>query len=538
MCIYIYICVYAYMQKMRVHIYIYVNIYISLFMYIFIYMYVCMYVCVCIHAYLHGRHVLSSRNVFKDFTKALEGRQVLTSFGELTLFHALADIVMDKGTFRIPRTKQKRHGTATLKSRGDCNGGVEMTNFSVTPQLWSFPCSTSYEVFSKFLFPDSDENHSFIRWLIRWLTDSLTDWIIDSLTHWSVEPLIRWFTDSLSLNHWVIDSLLLHRFLDSSIPWFADSLVHWFIETLNHWWFIESLNLRILDPMTHWLLDSVIHCFINSLVHWLTGSFNHWFVDSLTHCFTGSFSRWTIDSLICCFIVSWAHWIHSPVHRFIASLLHCFIHAVVQRFFHVISLASQQPFAPSLMHLTTSTPSGSSSPGFALLALALALAIPLRCFGAIRKMPDNGRHYHHPGELPHQPWSTGYRSRNESAARKGQHQCHLEVLLHAWQFQFLASKKITLLANQGFSFHAYYSLFLLFCLFFLVVLFKLFCCLFLFCLFCCPSNPLSDFTATSHQEEEGCRSFWQQGFWLPGKKRQGQEGKGIKCRKREERVGV
>ena len=230
----------------------------------------------------------------------------------------------------------------------------------------------------------------------------------------------------------------------------------------------------------------------------------------------------------------------SVVHGFIGSLLHSWSCAAIS--IHVISLASEQLFAPSLMHLTTSTPSGSSSPGFALLALALALAIPLRCFGAIRKMPDNrrhaSRHDHHPGKLPHQPWSTGYRSRNESAAQKGQHQCHLEVLLHAWQFQFLASKNFTLLANQGFFFHAYYALFLLFCLFFLVVLFKLFCCLVLFCLFCCPSNPFSDFTATSHQEEEGCRSFWQPGFWLPGKKRTGKDRKAKELNAEKEKKGV
>ena len=43
------------------------------------------------------------------------------------------------------------------------------------------------------------------------------------------------------------------------------------------------------------------------------------------------------------------------VHAFTDSSIYWFIQAVVHGFFHVISLASQPPFAHWLMHLTTST---------------------------------------------------------------------------------------------------------------------------------------------------------------------------------------
>ena len=102
-------------------------------------------------------------------------------------------------------------------------------------------------------------------------------------------------------SHWFIDSMV-----DSLIHCFIDSLIHWFTDPLIHW------------LMIHWFTGSSAHCFIASLLRWFIGSLIHWFVDSM------------FDSLI-------------------YSLVHWFIQSAVCGFFHVISLASQQPCAHSLV---------------------------------------------------------------------------------------------------------------------------------------------------------------------------------------------
>ena len=96
-------------------------------------------------------------------------------------------------------------------------------------------------------------------------------------------------------------------------------------------WFIDSM------------VDSLIHCFIDSLIHWFTDPLIHWL---MIHCFTGSSAH--------CFIAPLIHWFIDPLIRsfnvwFTYSLVHWFIQSAVCGFFHVISLASQQPCAHSLV---------------------------------------------------------------------------------------------------------------------------------------------------------------------------------------------
>ena len=95
----------------------------------------------------------------------------------------------------------------------------------------------------------------------------------------------------------------------------------------------------IHGQLVQWFMESLIHWFND----WFTG---HWFTGSLIHGFAGSLIRWLLNSLIHCFIDSLVHW---------------FIQPAVHGISHVISLASQQPFAHSLMHLTTSTLVASAS---------------------------------------------------------------------------------------------------------------------------------------------------------------------------------
>ena len=131
--------------------------------------------------------------------------------------------------------------------------------------------------------------------------------------------------------------------MNSLIPWFSDALVRWFIDWMIHWIFCESLMIRwCIESSNHWLMasfpkwftDSVIRWVIDSLgppvgdllIHWVAVSLLHWFFDSLTHWFIGSLTHCLIGSLI---------------HQ---CLVHWLIHSVVRVFFHIISLASQQPF--------------------------------------------------------------------------------------------------------------------------------------------------------------------------------------------------
>ena len=98
-----------------------------------------------------------------------------------------------------------------------------------------------------------------------------------------------------------------------------DSLIHWFLESLIHC-FVASLILWFIDSLIHWFHELLIHCFVASLILWFTDALIHWFIDSLTYWFIDSFSLLCMDSFM-------------PFHW----------------------LASQPPFAHSLMHLTTST---------------------------------------------------------------------------------------------------------------------------------------------------------------------------------------
>ena len=99
---------------------------------------------------------------------------------------------------------------------------------------------------------------------------------------------------------------------------------------------------------------STHHPFVDSLIHWYVGSSTlvHW----LIHWFTETSAHWLMDwftkPLIDCIIESL---IHRLTNLFIDSFLHWFIRSAVHGFFHEMSLASQQPFAYSLVHFTTST---------------------------------------------------------------------------------------------------------------------------------------------------------------------------------------
>ena len=155
---------------------------------------------------------------------------------------------------------------------------------------------------------------------------SLVHWFIDSSTH--NDSSIHWFTASL-LILWLIYSLrqsLIHWFIVNHLCF--DSLIHLFTESSIHC-FIDSLYNHFIDSLVHWSIDSLVHWVIDALVYWIIDTLIHWLVGSLRHCFAVS-------------IIS-------------DSSIHWFINSVVHRFFHVISLASQPPFAHSVMHLTTST---------------------------------------------------------------------------------------------------------------------------------------------------------------------------------------
>jgi hypothetical protein len=138
------------------------------------------------------------------------------------------------------------------------------------------------------------------------------------------------FIDSLIADSWVcwLADSLIRLF---GIPCFIDPLGHWLIASLLHWF---------VGPLLHWFVDSSTQYFAPSLIHWFTASLPH-----LTPRFIGCL----LHRLIPCFVPSSIHWfIHSLIHRFIGSLIpsgSCTWN---------MSLSSQQPFAHSLMHLTTS----------------------------------------------------------------------------------------------------------------------------------------------------------------------------------------
>ena len=90
----------------------------------------------------------------------------------------------------------------------------------------------------------------------------------------------------------------------------SKSLIHWF-------------NGRFTDSLLHWFVDSLVYWSIGSLIN---DSLVHWFIGSLLHCF-----------------------IPPLIHCFINPLIRWFIQSAVCGFFHVISLASQQPCAHSLV---------------------------------------------------------------------------------------------------------------------------------------------------------------------------------------------
>jgi hypothetical protein len=159
---------------------------------------------------------------------------------------------------------------------------------------------------------------------MQWFIDQL---IIETLTHWFIHSLIF---DALI--DWLVDSLV-HGFIGGPIHWFVDSQNHWFTDCMH--WFVGSLNHCFIDPLGHWFIASLLHCFTDSLNLWLNGSSS----SLLIHCFFPSSSHWLIGSL--------APW-------FIDSLVHWFIQPVVHGFFHLLLLASQQPFAHLLVHFTNS----------------------------------------------------------------------------------------------------------------------------------------------------------------------------------------
>ena len=133
-----------------------------------------------------------------------------------------------------------------------------------------------------------------------------------------IHPFIHSFANSFgwSLVHWLIYYSLVHCFNDSF------SLIHWF-------------NGRFTDSLLHWFVDSLVYWSIDSLIN---DSLVHWFIGSLLHCFIAPLVHWFIDPLI-----------DSMFDSLIYSLVHWFIQSAVCGFFHVISLASQQPCAHSLV---------------------------------------------------------------------------------------------------------------------------------------------------------------------------------------------
>ena len=193
--------------------------------------------------------------------------------------------------------------------------------------------------------------HWFIGSMFHWLADSVIHWFVDSLIRCFIDPLVRWFVHSLihcctgSMIHWIIASLI-HQFIDSLIRWFVGSLLHGFIIS-KIYWFIDSLLCCFMGSLTRCVIDSSthfttahIHCFIGSLLHWFTDFLIHWLIGSIFW-FSDSLLRSFIDTLIHRLIVS-----GSQIHRPIGSLIH--------GFFHVISLASQQPFVDALHNFSTS----------------------------------------------------------------------------------------------------------------------------------------------------------------------------------------
>ena len=155
---------------------------------------------------------------------------------------------------------------------------------------------------------------------------------IDSSIHWFIGSLIHWCTDS-SVH--CFNASLIQCFIDSFIRWLIDSLVHPFIESVYHRFAVSSAH----SSSIYWFTDSLIPWFYNSLIRWFVESSVSW-IDALIH--------WIIDSLAHWFIDSW-------IPSFIDSLIRWFVQLAVHGLCHAISLASQPPFAHSLLRLTTST---------------------------------------------------------------------------------------------------------------------------------------------------------------------------------------
>ena len=212
--------------------------------------------------------------------------------------------------------------------------------------------------------------HGFIGWLILWFVDSLVHW-------WTGSLLIAWLSgrSTDSFTHWSFRIIhptdsLIDWLVDWLGQWFSKWFVHWFNDSLIHW-FTDWLVCRFVDSLFHWVFVSLIHCdcTVASLILWFVDSLVHWFIDSLLSLLyslidsvviasvaslicslldslVGSFIAWFVDALLRSFIGTLIPWRINSLIRSVSSAW----------FFHGLSGASQQPFAHSLVHLTTSTP--------------------------------------------------------------------------------------------------------------------------------------------------------------------------------------
>jgi hypothetical protein len=153
--------------------------------------------------------------------------------------------------------------------------------------------------------------------------------------------------------HWFLDSFVhpsihsVSQSVSQSFMWVV-SLIHWPSGALNCWT-TGSLNHWFVDSLFHWLTEPLNRWFI-ALLHWIVESVVHWFIDSVIH--------WFIDLLIICDMIYADFLFHWSTDSWINWILDSFVHSVsfselcMDSF---ISLSSQQPFAHSLMRLTTST---------------------------------------------------------------------------------------------------------------------------------------------------------------------------------------
>ena len=225
--------------------------------------------------------------------------------------------------------------------------------------------------------------------LFHWCIDSLFCWTIDSLIHGYNVSLAHLFIEFLrlidSLLHSFVDSLihcfvasLVHRFLDLLIHRFSDLLLRCFIGSQTPWliWLIW-FDLIWLDWLIgfDWLIDWLIDWLTDWRIDWLTDWLIDWLTDWLIDWLTDWLTDWLIDWLIwldltwfdCCggLIWIWFDGLIDSLPRWfidtmVRSLIHrvlflWFIQSVVHGFFHVVSLASQPPFAHWVLRFTTST---------------------------------------------------------------------------------------------------------------------------------------------------------------------------------------